>query len=319
MTRRIVIKMKIKTAVIFILSLSLLCICGSENESTKEDIKEINMKPNFPIEGRIIFHSNLDGDNEIYLMTKTEIKKLTDNTWNDEYPVWSLDGKKIAFTANPEGNYDIFTMNPDGSEITAMTFSPSDEKDPSWFPDGKRIAYTRETKKFLRKQLLIFQVDIDTKKTKRIIPRYSKGHAIPHISPTEPLLTFTGKRTIGWDSALYDMRKNEVKFLDKGGKSCRARFSKDGKKLAYVSSKADGKGDIWIMNPDGSQKIRLTEMNETYDYFSSWSPDGKYIVFNSSDQYDHNGDWKLYIIEVKTRKVIFLFDSPGNDVFPDWN
>ena len=188
-TGRFVIKMKIKTAVIFILSLSLLCICGSENESKKENIKEINMKPNFPIEGRIIFHSNLDGDNEIYLMTKTEIKKLTDNTWNDEYPVWSLDGKKIAFTANPEGNYDIFTMNPDGSEITAITFSPSDEKDPSWFPDGKRIAYTRETKKFLRKQLLIFQVDVDTKKNKEnhpsIFQRSCNSSYLTHRTPLD--------------------------------------------------------------------------------------------------------------------------------------
>jgi TolB protein len=117
---------------------------------------------------------------------------------------------------------------------------------------------------------------------------------------------------------MYNLRSHEVKFLDEGGKSCRARFSRDGTKLAYVSSQADGKGDIWIMNPDGSNKTRLTERDETYDYFPAWSPDDRFIVFDSSRQHDHNGDWALYVIEVKSREARLLFDSPGNDIFPDW-
>jgi Tol biopolymer transport system component len=276
------------------------------------------MVPEFPFSGSIIFHSNMDGDNEIYLMTNNSITKLTDNSWNDEYPVWSPDGTRIAFTANPEGNYDIFIMEADGSHITRLTTSKGQEKEPAWFPDGNNIAYSSETKKLIRKQLILWRVDIRTKKTERVITDYNRNHAIPHVSPKGSLLTFTGKRTMGWDAAMHDLKKNDVRFLDEGGKSCRARFSKDGKKLAFVSSKADGKGDIWIMNPDGTGKTRLTEMDETYDYFPSWSPDNKFVVFNSSKQHDHNGDWGLYVIDVETRKVRLLFDSPGNDVFPDW-
>jgi Tol biopolymer transport system component len=123
---------------------------------------------------------------------------------------------------------------------------------------------------------------------------------------------------MGWDAAMYDSRQNKVLFLDDGGKSCRARFSKDGKKLAYVSSKSDGKGDIWTMNVDGTGKKRLTERDDTYDYFPSWSPDGNFVVFNSSTQHDHNGDWALYVVDIKTGEARLLFDSPGNDVFPDW-
>jgi Tol biopolymer transport system component len=276
-------------------------------------------KPNFPIEGRIVFQSNFDGDNEIYLISETKIQKLTNNSWDDEYPMWSPDGNKIAFMANPKGNYDIFIMNPDGSEISSITSFSSDERTHSWFPDGKSIAFTRQVKKFFGRELGLFRVDIDTKNTKKIIPRYNKNHAIPHVSPTAPLVTFTGKRMFGWEVAVYDMRENEVKFLDEGGKSCRSRFSKDGKKLVYVSTGADKKGEIWVMNPDGARKTRLTERTETYDYFPCWSPDGKYIAFNSSYQGDHNGDWSLCILEVLSRKIFVLFDSPGNDVFPDWH
>lgn len=291
---------------------------ASNKQQAMQEIETTNLKPEFAIEGKIVFQSNVDGDNEIYMISEQSIIKLTDNTWEDEYPVWSHDGKKIAFTANPQGNYDIFVMNSDGSEITPITSSDSDEKGPAWFPDGKRIGFTKNVKSFFRKKQYLYAIDIVTKNTNKIIPKYSKTHAIANVSPTKPLITFTGKRMRGWDAAIYDINKNEVKFLDEGGKSCRARFSKDGNKLAYVSSKADNKGDIWLMNPDGSQKMRLTERDETYDYFPSWSPDGKYIVFNSSLQHDHNGDWQLYIIEVKSRKTSLLFDSPGNDAFPDW-
>jgi Tol biopolymer transport system component len=311
--------MRMKAIPILFFSAFLLCMCGTGNDFRNEPFKETDFRPEFLIEGQIIFQSNFDGDNEIYLISGMDIKKLTDNSWDDEYPLWSPDGKKIAFMANPEGNYDIFIMNSDGSAITPLTSFSSDEKTLAWFPDGRSIVYTREVKKFIRKELSLFRIDIHSKKTKRIIPGYNKGHAIPHVSPAEPLLTFTAKKMIGWDVAVYDMDEQKVTYLDEGGKTCRARFSPDGKKLVYVSNKEDKKGEIFTMNPDGSQKARLTERNETYDYFPCWSPDGQYIAFNSSHQGDHNGDWKLFILEMKSRKISLLFDSPGNDVFPDWH
>jgi len=312
------IKQKTKPAYFVFLAIAFFCVCGKTENTKQEKASLSNLAPEFPVSGSIIFHSNVDGDNEIYRMDKNSITKLTDNTWNDEYPVWSPDGTRIAYTADPQGHYDIFVMNDDGSSITRLTTAESHEKEPAWFPGGKSIAYSKEIKKFIRKQLTLWHVDTQTKKTERIIPGYNKGHAIPDISPMGRFLTFTGKRTIGWDSALFDMEKNKVQFLDEGGKSCRGRFSSDGKKLAYVSSIADGKGDIWIMNTDGTGKRRLTERDETYDYFPAWSPDDRFIIFNSSHQHDHNGDWALYIIEVRTGEVRLLFDSPGNDVFPDW-
>lgn len=307
------------TIIPLIIILTFLIVCSRRDDYENQNDTNKDLNPKYAFKGEMIFQSNFDGDNEIYLLTKQQLTKLTDNTWDDEYPVWSPDGKKIAFTANPKGNFDIFIMNPDGTDITPVTSSSSNEADPSWFPDSKSIAYTKEIKKLMRTDGALFRVNVETKKTKKIISRYSKTNVIPHVSPTGPLIAFTGKRMMGWDVAMYDMANNKVIFLEEGGKSCRARFSPDGKKLAYVSSKADGKGDIWLMNPDGSNKTRLTKRDDTYDYFPDWSSDGKHIVFNSSHKHDHNADWKLYIIEVKTHNIYLVFDSPGNDNFPDWH
>jgi Tol biopolymer transport system component len=308
-----------KRGAVFFLTLALAFICTCGNKDAPEgSVQSANLAPEFSIKGTIIFQSNMDGDNEIFMLQETSLTQLTHNTWDDEYPIWSPDGQRIAYTANPDGNYDIFMMNPDGSGITRLTSSKIDEKEPAWYPDGKSIAYTREERKFIRKQLTLVRMDLQSRKTERIIPGFNGNHAIANVSPNGNLLTFTGKRAIGWDVAMYDKQKNEVKFLDEGGKSCRARFSYSGAELAYVSSKADGKGDIWTMNPDGTGKTRLTERNETYDYFPAWSPDDRFIIFDSSRQHDHNGDWALYVIDVESYEVRLLFDSPGNDVFPDW-
>jgi len=296
-----------------------LAFCINKEEAPLDSSSEEDFIVKIPFSGKIIFQSNFDGDNEIYLLSESSLEKLTNNTWQDEYPVWSPDGKKIAFSSDREGQYDIFTMNSDGKEVISFTSSPMDEKEPAWYSDGKKLAFSREEKKFLKKRSTLYQVDINTRKTKKIIPQYSKAHGIANLSPSASLITFTGKRTMGWDTAIYNMEKNHINFLNEGGKSCRARFSKNGKKLAYVSSRADGKGDIWIMKPDGSEKTRVTIRNDTYDYFPAWSPDGKQIVFNSSLQHDLNGDWQLYILDIKTGKATLLFDSPGNDIFPDWH
>ena len=273
--------------------------------------------PEIDFKGKIIFQSDFDGDNEIYMISMKGMKKLTDNAWQDEYPVWSPDGKKIAFSANPNGNFDIFTMNADGSDIKRITTSSSKEITPAWFPDNKTIAFTKNMGGSFIKRDFLFKTDIHSKRTQRIIQDFNREHIVPWISHDASLLTFTGKRTLGWDVALYDLKTQKTTFLEESGKSCRGRFSPDGKKIAYVCSLADGKGDVWLMNPDGSQKTRLTKRDDTYDYFPSWSPDGKFIVFNSSLKHDHIG--KLCIVRVKTGEVFFLFDSPGNDVYPAWN
>jgi dipeptidyl aminopeptidase/acylaminoacyl peptidase len=281
--------------------------------------EEQEIKTDFPFMGKIVFQSNMDGDDEIYALHQDGLEKLTDNDWEDRYPRWSPDGNRIAFHSNVNGNFDIFVMKEDGTDKTQQTFSKRDEVDASWFPDGKKIAYSVEKKGILRRRSTLFVIDLQSKSIKRLIPDFENTHAIATVSPKNPdLITFTGKRTIGWDAAIYNRKKNTVEFLEEKGESCRGRFSNDGKKIAYVSSRLDGKGDIWLMNPDGSEKTRLTERDKMHDYFPSWSPDDKYIAFNSSTQHSHEGDWALLVLEVSTKKIFPLFDSPGNDTFPDW-
>ncbi len=57
------------------------------------------------------------------------------------HPKWSPDGKKILFYASNGENFDIWIMNPDGSERTQLTNDPADEIDPALSPDMGTLVY----------------------------------------------------------------------------------------------------------------------------------------------------------------------------------
>jgi tricorn protease-like protein len=118
------------------------------------------LEPAIEITGRIVFQSDLDGDDDIYLLQGRQIIRLTDNDWDDRYPRWSPDGTKIAYLANPKSEFDLFIMEVQGGRIAQVTDSAEEETDLSWTPDGLGIAFSVETGRTLRKQRSIWMEDL---------------------------------------------------------------------------------------------------------------------------------------------------------------
>ena len=81
-------------------------------------------------------------------------------------------------------------------------------------------------------------------------------------------------------------------------------------KIAFVSNR-DGNYEIYIMNADGSEQKRLTN-NPTFDYFPSWSPDGKKIAFTS----DRDGNYEIYIMNVDGSEQKNLTNNRAHDFKP---
>jgi len=67
--------------------------------------------------------------------------QLTDSEV-DWAPAWSPDGTKIAFERWQDGNFEIFVMNADGTEVHQLTDGGKDSIRPVWSPDGTRIAFS---------------------------------------------------------------------------------------------------------------------------------------------------------------------------------
>lgn len=67
---------------------------------------------------------------------------LTTHTAYDYNPVWSPDGKQIAFASNRYGNFDVFTMPAEGGKPTRLTYYSGDEVPSGYTPDGKFVVFS---------------------------------------------------------------------------------------------------------------------------------------------------------------------------------
>ena len=80
----------------------------------------------------------------IYLteLTPGDSKALTRGSESVRQPVWSPDGKSIAFARSVKGKSQVFVMPLDGGEAWQLTNSAYGASGPTWSPDGRRIAFT---------------------------------------------------------------------------------------------------------------------------------------------------------------------------------
>ena len=83
-------------------------------------------------------------------------------------------------------------------------------------------------------------------------------------------------------------------------------------KIAFTSTR-DGNREIYLMNPDGSQQIRLTH-NPANDLSPAWAPTGERILFVS----DRDGPRDLYLMDPDGTNVTRLFGKAADRQHPAW-
>ena len=79
-----------------------------------------------------IFVADADGKNQY---------QLTNNDAKDVDPSWNVDGSKIVFCSDRDGDNEIYVMNSNGSEPTRLTFDGASDIQPCFSPDGSKIAF----------------------------------------------------------------------------------------------------------------------------------------------------------------------------------
>lgn len=149
--------------------------------------------------------------------------------------------------------------------------------------------------------------------------------ADPQWSPDGDALLFRSNRSGHWELYRGDANGNAARplthdpandALDKheyGGEGP-ARWSADGTRIVWMR-KFEGSGyDVWTMDADGVNAANLTATHAGNDGYPSFSPDGKWIAFDS----DRSGANEVYVMNADGSDVRRITTSPGGNLAPIW-
>ena len=280
------------------------------------------------LSGTLVFHSdrrapdNPDGRNHIFTidLASGRVSQLTTGrNHHDQHPKWSPDGRRISFVSSRGGNFDLYVMDADGTNVTRLTDHAAADYDPMWAPDGQSLIFSSERDS--RSDL--YRLWLKDRRIDRLTHHFVGRAIMPSVSPDGKLVAFaaqTLQRLNFWEFQVHvlDLATGKTRALDNSGGACWPSWSPDGRSLANVLL-AKEPSTIQIRNADGGGARELPANPKLWNYYPDWSKDGKWIALSVSPQHHDGEDWDLAIAPADgSRPPQKLTTGPGNDRLPDW-
>ena len=289
-----------------------------------------------PDKSTYLYSSNRTGDNEIFAINVdgSNLVNLTnDPAGSDSLPRWSPDGSRIAWNRWPprglDGGPEIFTMNADGSNPGNLGRGFR----PKWSPDGTMIGFTltgRQDNAFVMNAdgTGRRRVTNDLPQTKFISwSRNGTKIALHHHTPFVRHAIIDGEPAFdGIGRAIWDIQHEHIYVVNLDGIGLveltkdlpdfdcyGAAWSPDGTKIAFYRLEGHTEAQIYVINADGTNPIRLTGPPRT-SARPNWSPDGLKIVYDSW----RDGIEDIYLMNPDGSNQINLTNHPSRDRSPFW-
>jgi len=289
---------------------------GGSNSTTQQVTVTEPVQQQTTPDGDIVFVSNRDGNNEIYVMNTdgTEAVNVTNNPANDTQPSWSPDGNRIVFVSDRDGDRNIYILEIDTLEITRLTSDNGDNRSPVWSPDGNKIAFSSD--RFSDFDIMIMnpdgsdQIQLTVDASDETDPTWSPdSNQIAYVSGASgnldiyvisasdgsPILTLTSDENNDYDPTW--LPRNDVSLL------------------AFTSNRF-GDDDIFVINPSDASGLTQITTDGSNESQPEWSSDGNLIVFVSDR--DNNGEENVYTMTPDGNNVNRLTPNGSRDRQPDW-
>jgi len=271
-----------------------------------------------------IYGMNTDGSNAVRLSTITEVAG---------FPVWSRDGRRIAFDSLATPSWDIYAMDANGANQVNLTQTPGVvDSSPSWSPDGSKIVFSsnRDTGDNRHN---IYAMNADGSNVVKLTDAAAGpwvDHYLPSWSPDGAkiaveavtaqqkhaiyIMNADGSNPVTVTSAAYDFPEGEANAVMWIGWP--PAWSPDSRRIAFGSD-GDGNDEVYVVNSDGSGLANLTN-RPSADKRPAWSPDGTKIAF-VSDRDSGAGSSDIYVMDAGGGGVVRLTDHAAIDSLPSWS
>ncbi|MDE6227176.1 MAG: PDZ domain-containing protein [Muribaculaceae bacterium] len=201
--------------------------------------------------------------------------RLTDGTAVEAKPVWSPDGKTIAFASDRNGGLDVYVMNADGSGQKRLTFNSAAQVPQNFTPDGKSIIFTAVIEDPAQSALgpvksmsEIYSVPVTGGRYTQIVPVAANNI---RTIPASSKIVYEGVKggedkwrkhhtsSITRDLWTYDSKDGKfINLTNHAGEDRDPAPSADGNTLFFLSERDGGSFNVYAMPAAGGAPKALT-------------------------------------------------------------
>ncbi|KJF43430.1 S9 family peptidase [Draconibacterium sediminis] len=235
-----------------------------------------------------------------------EAKNLTNTASNEYNVVWRPDGKKIGYLSSASGSVQLWEMNPDGSDRQKVSEIEGGIFGFQYAPDMSKICYLQTVK--LDNDIHDLFPDLPKAnarlETDIMYRHWDTWHdyTYNHIFIAD---YSDGKVGAGTDIMSGERFDSPMKPF---GGTEQIVWSPDSKTLAYVCKKKVGKeyaistnSDIYMYDVASGKTSNFTEGMMGYDQNPVYSPDGKYLAWESMERDGYESDKnRLFVADLET-------------------
>jgi Tol biopolymer transport system component len=174
----------------------------------------------------------------------------------------SASSGRIVFQSSRDGDYDIYSMNPDGTGLTQLTHNDFEDSSPFPSPDGRLIAFYSDDDGFT-----LINADGSGRRSLE-----GCGGTDTTWAPDSTRLVCQVEVDYDAGLAVVDVATGTSRLLARQGQ--KARWSPDGRTIAYVD------GGLYVVPAEGGTRRRLGRRR--LDSPPSWSPDSQRLAYAGS-------------------------------------
>lgn len=225
-----------------------------------------------------------------------QARLLVSHPANESRPLYSPDGRRLAFISTRTGNGDIYLLTLDNGDLQRLTFDDSNDQLDGWSTDGHWIYFTSSSRD-ISGMNDIFRVNVDGGTPMQVTADAFVNEYFSAPAPDGRAVAFTGYGfgfTQWWrkghshidESEIWLMRsgaKPTYEQISEGGaKEVWPMWSKDGRTIFYVSDRG-GAQNVWAHELGGKAR-QVTQFRDGRVLWPSIGHEGRTIVFERNFQ-----------------------------------